>query len=411
MKPRDSIDLQTAKSGQGISPERLLVLRDRIGEDIRDGIIPGAVVLIARHRQLQFFEAFGFRDRDNRLAMTCDAIFCQASITKLFTSVVAMTLVEQGKLRLDQPVSRYLPKFRDLKVSVETPGEHGTVTQNLVPAAREMTIHDLMRHTSGLTYGDFGNSLVHREYVKTKVFDWDQTNAEMVERLAALPLACQPGSTFEYGMSTDVLGHIAEIISGLPLDAFLRERVCEPLGLDDTKFCVDDKDLPRLALPAAAPDGLDESEMNLARPQNSRWLSGGGGLFSTAADVYRLMQMLLNGGQLGETRILSPKTIALMTADHLPPNVAYGPYIDALQMTAPTPEMGQGFGLGFAVRTAQGRNPLPGSLGEYYWAGVSGTYAWADPIENLVGVLMLRAPHQRVRYRALIRQLVYQALA
>jgi CubicO group peptidase (beta-lactamase class C family) len=273
-----------------------------------------------------------------------------------------------------------------------------------------MTIHDLMRHTSGLTYGEFGNSLVHQAYIDAKVFDWDQTNAEMAEKLAALPLLYHPGSTFEYGVSTDVLGHIVEIVSGLSLDTFMSERLWKPLGLKDTTFHVNDSDLPRLALPVPDSDGRIEPNYKLARPQNSRWISGGGGLFSTALEVYRLMRMLLNGGQLDGVRLLAPKTVELMTSNHLPPNVNYGKYVDALQMTAPTPEMGQGFGLGFAVRVAQGLNPLPGSIGDFYWAGVSGTYSWVDPVEKLVGVLMTRAPQQRVYYRALIRQMVYQAL-
>jgi CubicO group peptidase (beta-lactamase class C family) len=411
MKTPDIISQVALQGKLSLSYESLDVLGDKLNEDVEKGVIPGAVVLVGQYNNIRYFESVGYCDSRSRYEMRRDSIFCLASLTKLFTSVAVMTLVEDGKIHLCQPVSHFLPAFKDLKVSVERPGTaHGGIVQTLVPAAREMTIQDLLRHTSGLTYGEFGNSLVHQAYVNMKAFDWDQTNAEMAEKLASLPLVCHPGSTFEYGISTDVLGHIIEIVSDLPLDVFMHERLCKPLGLKDTAFYLDDTDLHRLALPLPDANGLIEPGFNLARPQNSRWISGGGGLFSTAMDVYRFMQMLANGGQLDGERILRPKTVELMTSDHLPPNVGYGQYVGALQMTAPTPEMGQGFGLGFAVRTAQGRNPLPGSLGDFYWAGVSGTYAWVDPVENLIGVLMMRAPQERVRYRALIRQMVYQAL-
>ncbi|CAN5504254.1 serine hydrolase domain-containing protein [soil metagenome] len=394
-----------------MSSERLKSMQNKFAEDFKNEIIPGAVVLVGRFGSIQHFEALGYRDRENELMMERDSIFCLASISKLFTSVAAMMLVESGQLQLSEPVSRYLPKFKNLQVSVERQRfVQGDVVRALVPAAREMTIHDLLRHTSGLTYGEFGNSFVQQAYIKERVFDWNQTNAEFVEKLAGLPLAYHPGSTFEYGMSTDVLGHIIELVSGHSLDEFFQEKLCKPLRLQDTTFHLDDRQLRRLALPSPAKAAESETPIDLARPQHSKWLSGGGGLFSTALDVFRLMQMLLNGGQLDGAEILSRKTVQLMTCDHLSPNIGYGPYIEALQMTAPTPEMGQGFGLGFAVRTAQGRNPLPGSIGDFYWAGVSGTYVWADPVENLVGVLMLRAPAERIHYRSMIRQFVYQAL-
>jgi CubicO group peptidase (beta-lactamase class C family) len=394
-----------------ISSERFNLLRDKFNGDVQKNLIPGAVILISQHGKIQYFEALGYRDRSTQLEMTCDSVFCLASISKLFTSVAAMMLVESGRIHLSQPVSLYLPKFKDLKVSVERQSSlRGDTVQALVPASREMTIHDLMRHTSGLTYGEFGSSRVHQAYINTKVFDWDQTNVEMVEKLATLPLVYHPGSTFEYSISTDVLGHIIELVSGLSLDTFVHERICKPLGLESTGFYVKDADLHRLAHPNPTPDGVVAPLINLAQPQNSKWVSGGGGMFSTAMDVYRLMHMMLSGGQLDGVRILAPKTVELMTSDHLPPNIQYGTYVSALQMTAPTPEMGQGFGLGFAVRTAQGINPLPGSVGDFYWAGVSGTYTWADPVEELVCVLMMRAPFERVHYRAMIRQFVYQAL-
>lgn len=394
--------------------ERLELIGTQVGADVLSQRIPGAVVLVSQHNRSVYFEAFGFQVAQQRQAMPRDAIFCLASMTKLFTSVAAMILVEQGRLALDAPVHTYLPALAGLHVSVEGTDAHtGAVTQQLVAATRAMTILDLLRHTSGLTYADSGSSLVHQAYGREQIGCWEHSNAELVQRLARLPLVCHPGTRFEYGLSTDVLGHVVEVVSDMPLDAFIEQHVCQPLALGDTGFSVADSKLGRLALPLLPPGAQGaqgEEGLDLARPQRARWLSGGGGLFSTASDVERFMRMLLGGGALDGVRILATATVRAMTSNQLPADVAYGRYTQTLQSTAPTPQMGQGFGLGVAVRIAAHTNPLPGSVGDFSWAGLSGTYAWADPVENLVAVLMLRAPAERVRYRALMRQLVYQAL-
>jgi len=386
-------------------------LVDGFARDVERGAIPGAVVLVARKGKPAIFEAVGFRDRERGAPMKREAIFRGASITKPLTVAAALTLLDEGALELAAPLGRYLPALAELQVGVERVGEDGARSLVLEPAARPITIQDLMRHTAGFTYGAFGDSLVQRAYRRANVTDLRQTNAVMVERLAGLPLAYQPGSTFEYGMSIDVLGAVIETICGQPLDRILRERITGPLEMPDTGFAL--ADLDRLALPQIDPaTGARPNLDVLYDPaQPPAWFSGGGGILTTAADYARFAQMLLDGGRLNGTRVLARKTVALMTSNHLPPGVAFGPFTTELGITAPFPQFGQGFGLGVNVRIDPGRNPNPGSVGDFSWAGISGTYFWVDPVEQLVAVLMLQAPLERVRYRSLMRALVYQALA
>jgi CubicO group peptidase (beta-lactamase class C family) len=276
-----------------------------------------------------------------------------------------------------------------------------------------MTIHDLLRHTSGLTYGEFGASPWHQRYARADLMNPSQTNADLVEKLACLPLLHQPGTTFEYGLSTDVLGRLIEVVSGQRLDRFIDTRLCQPLHLRSFTFRVNTSHSPRLAKPSCRT--ADDAILNALNSEHSdssedAWISGGGGLIGDAIDYMRFAQMLLNGGVLNGVRLLSPKTLALMTSDALPPDVRYGEYADTLGSIAPTPAMGQGFGLGFTVRTVRGRNPLPGSTGDCAWAGRWGTYFWIDPIEQLACVVLTQSPTHRARYRALARTLVYQAM-
>jgi CubicO group peptidase (beta-lactamase class C family) len=312
-------------------------------------------------------------------------------------------------MQLAHPVSRYLPKFRNMKVSMERRSlVRGDLFQTLVPAEREITLHDLLRHTSGLVYGCRDCSLVHQAYIDLAVSDCSQVNVDMMDKLAALPLAYHPGSTFEYGVSTDVLGHVIELVSDMSLDMFMQEKLCKPLGLADTSFHVKDGDLHRLAMPG--PDYSNASDTSAVSQNTSRPIAGGGSLFSTAPDVFRFMQMLLNNGALDGVRLLAPKTVVLMTCNHLPPHTRYGPYTSRLEMAAPSPDKGQGFGLGFTVRLEAGRNPLPGSIGDYSWLNISGIYVWADPREKLVGVLMSHVPETTMQHGAMTRMLAYQAL-
>lgn len=395
----------------GIASQRLARIKDVFDADVGRGTIPGAVALVARRGRLAYLEAFGYRDREKRLPMATDSVFRIASMTKPMVSAVIMMLAEEGRLRLVNPISVYLPEMKNLQVGVEFLDAAGKPQLRLEPARREMTVQDLLRHTSGLTYGQFGDSLVKQAYREANVFDPNQTNAEFISKLSRLPLQNQPGEVWDYSMSTDVLGRLVEVISGAELDAVIEARIAGPLGMRDTGFMVAKDKADRMAEAQIDPATGKRLPMPRDLSVRPRFLSGGGGMVSTAPDYLRFAQMLLNGGELEGVRILSRKTVALMTCDHLPPHVKYSASTRAqFEESAPMSEFGQGFGLGFCVRKEAGRNPVPGSVGDYYWSGVHGTYFWVDPQEQLVGVLMLCAPELRRHYRALMRQLVYQAL-
>lgn len=291
-----------------------------------------------------------------------------------------------------------------LKVGVEKPDPSGgPPTLDLVPAKRDMTIQDLFRHTSGLTYGFFGPGLVKKMYVEAKVWNDYPSNTELVDRLSKLPLAYPPGTTWDYSHATDVLGRLVEVISRQSLYQFEKERVLDPLGMTDTSFYVTDKSKQsRIAEPF--PDdraiGVD-AEFNDPRVAQQAE-SGGGGMVGTAMDYARFLQMLLNGGTLEGKRILGPRTIAFMTADHLGSAIAPGPFY--------LPGPGFGFGLGFAVRKEAGVSAFAGSVGEYNWGGAGGTYFWADPKEDMFVVFMMQSPKHRVPYRYLLKDMVYAAI-
>jgi CubicO group peptidase (beta-lactamase class C family) len=359
---------------------------------------------VARHGKVAMFDAVGAIDPATKEPMTRDAIFRIYSMSKPITSVAAMTLFEEGRFSLADPVSKYLPQFGGLKVGVEKPDPSGgTPSVELVAARRDMTIHDLFRHTSGLTYGFFGDTLVKKMYADAKVSSGDPSNAEFVDRLAKLPLAYQPGTTWDYSHSTDVLGRLIEVISGTSLYQFEKARVLDPLGMKDTSFHVADRARHgRIAEPFANDRSLGvDAEFNDPRVVG-KWESGGGGMVSTAIDYARFAQMLLNGGTLGGKRVLGPKTIAYMTTDHLGGPITPGPYY--------LPGPGFGFGLGFAVRKDAGVSPYAGSVGEFNWGGAGGTYFWADPREALFVVFMMQSPKQRVYYRGVLKDMVYAAI-
>jgi CubicO group peptidase (beta-lactamase class C family) len=402
--------LPSAKPDQvGLSAERL----DRIGHllkaDIEKGQIPGAVALVARRGRVAYFESFGFRDQATGAPMTKDAIFRIYSMTKPITSVAAMMLVEEGKVVLTDPISKFLPPLTNLEVSVQRfDAATGKAVHSTVPAEREITIQDLHRHTSGLTYGETSpNARVKDAYAKAGV-DWkDLTGAEQVERLAKVPLAYQPGTVWHYGLSTDILGRVVEAVSGMTLGQFFQERIFTPLKMVDSGFSVPREKVGRIAEPFQK-DPATGNPIKLidvtVLPRND---SGGGGGVGTTMDYARFSQMLLNGGSLDGARILSRTTVRLMTSDHL------GPIAEA----APSPSTGllgtpgYGFGLGFAVRREAGVAGVHGSAGDYTWGGFAGTYFWIDPKEELLGILMTQQPGPiRVQYRKLFRQLVYQAI-
>jgi CubicO group peptidase (beta-lactamase class C family) len=395
----------------GFPSERLARINKFFQGEIDKKAIPGAILLVTRESKLVYFQALGYQDREKSIPMKPDAIFRIASMTKPVTSVAVMMLAEEGKIDLLAPVSQYLPEFKDVKVGIEKidPGTSKPAL-SLEDPQHQMTVQDLLRHTSGLVYGPFGNSLVHQAYNKADLFDNNQTLAELVTKLSKLPLAHQPGTVWEYGMSTDVLGRIVEVVSGVPLDQFVEERITKPLGMHDTAFYLSAAQAARLAELQVDPStgrrpGASSAE-NLTK-EKQKWISGGGGLLSTATDYAKFCQMLLSGGELNGVRLLSPKTIAVMTSDQLPPSILRSGYEDM----APTLEMGQSFGLGFAVRTDAGRNPLPGSVGNYFWAGAYGTYFWIDPQTNMFAVMMVQMPFpQSGLCRRAFRELVYGAL-
>jgi len=404
-----AFEMPRAKQSEeiGLSAERLKRLTDALKADIDKGVVPGAVVLVARHGKIACLQALGYRDREAGAVMAPDTIFRIASMTKPFTSVAAMMLAEEGKLLIADPVARYVPEFAELQVAIDS-DDAAAKTLKTEPMRREMTVQDLLRHTSGLTYPHLAGPLVRKAYEAANIVDERQNNAEMVAKLGKLPLAYQPGTTWQYGVSTDVLGRIVEVASGMELDRYIVERICRPLGLVDTDFGPIDAN--RSAQPQVDPASGKRPPMRdtAIRP---RWISGGSAMLSTATDYARFCQMLLNGGEFGGRRLLSPTTVALMTSDHLGPETRRSPSTPILfGALAPTPELALGFGLGFAVRTHDGRNPLPGSVGDFFWSGVSGTYFWIDPKQQLIAILMMQAPIQRLHYRYFMRTMVYQAI-
>jgi CubicO group peptidase (beta-lactamase class C family) len=379
----------------GISSQRLQRVHAQMQADVEKGRIPGAVLLIARDGKIARLDALGFQARKSQTPMQTDSIFRIASMSKPITSTAIMILAEEGKLDIGAPAAQYLPEFRDVKVGVE-----GAAPK------RPMTVQDLLRHTSGLTYGIFGSSPVDEMYKKSTIFA-SKSLADMVATIASMPLAHQPGEFWEYSVSTDVLGRIVEVVSGMDLDRFVAERITGPLKMSNTGFYLTTSQAARLAHADSAL--LMTSADPTAKPAV---LSGGGGMLSTAGDYARFSQMMLNGGELDGVRILAPKTVALMTSDQLPPGTErHTPVATILNSFGPTPEMGTSFGLGFAVRVDPGRNPVPGSVGDFSWAGIYGTYFWVDPKEKLVTVLMIQVPQTvNVPYWRQTRTLVYQAL-
>jgi CubicO group peptidase (beta-lactamase class C family) len=380
----------------GLSAAGLARVKQALQREIERGRIPGAVALIARRGRIGFFESLGVQNPKHIQPMSNDSIFRIYSMTKAIVSVATMMMVEEGHFVLTDPISRFLPAFAKPKVLVESEG-----AAEEVPAEREITIQDLLRHTSGLTYEFNGSGPVHHAYRDAKVARRDQTNADLVGALAQIPLLFQPGSRWEYSRSTDVLGRLLEVVDGIPLANLLAARVLEPLGMVDSGFHVPGEQQHRIAEPFEKDPESDAEITLLDVRQKLMFQSGGGGMVGTALDYARFLQMLLNRGQLDGVRLLSRKTVEHMTSDHL------GPIPGTVHMTGP----GYGFGLGFAVRRADGLSPMPGSAGQYYWGGAAGTAFWVDPREELIAILMTQAPNQREYNRALFRGLVYGAFA
>jgi len=400
----------------GFSSERLARITEYFQTEVDKGAIPGAVVVVARNAKVVYRKAVGYQDREKKIPMKTDAVFRLFSMTKPVASVAAMTLAEEGKIDLMAPVAQYLPEFKDVKVGVGKADQAtGKATLELEAPLRPMTVQDLLRHTSGLVYGGFGNTLVHQAYNKANLEGNGQTLAELVTKISKLPLANQPGRTWEYGMSVDVLARIVEVVSGVPFDRLLEERITKPLGMTDTAYYLTAAQAPRLAEPQIDPATGKREEFDEAgelTKEKVKLFSGGSGLLSTAADYSRFCQMLVNGGELNGVRLLSPKTLAVMTSDQIPPGASrVTPPLALSQDLTPIPELGQSFGLGFAVRTSAGPGAVSGSVGDYFWAGAAGTYFWVDPQEKLYAVLMLQKHFVEAGYlRRALREMVYGAL-
>lgn len=400
----------------GLSPERLARIEQVFQQEIEQGNLPGAVILVARDGQLVYSAALGSQDQAAGTAMSEDSLFRIYSMTKPLVSVAAMILMEEGKLQLTDPVSKFLPEFAELQVSVVRTDPYGKVSYVTVPAERQMTVQDLLRHTAGLAYGEITqNAMVKEGYAAAGVYnpeglayDARHVSAEdEVAGLAEVPLIHQPGTVWEYSLASDVLGRVVEQAAGMRLGAFLEERLFGPLKMEDSGFSVPQNQMTRLAQPfetdptTGKPGTLIDVGLE---PAND---SGGAGGVSTAGDYLRFTQMLLNGGELDGVRILSPTTVALMTADHLGERIT--PVVTPGELLLATP--GYTFGLGFAVREEAGIAGVPGSQGEYMWAGYGGTYFWVDPQEKVTAVLMTQGPAMtRAYYRKLLKQLVYQAI-
>lgn len=400
------LSLALAQVQEGVDLSRLAAFKARLEAEVDQGRLPGAVFLVARNGRVVLHEAVGYLDPTTKAPMSKEAIFRVYSMTKPLTSVLTLQMVEEGRLFLTDPIALYLPEFRDLRVGVEK-SQDGRSVLELVSAPRPITIYDLLRHTSGITYGIFFDSLVKQEYRKVGVDAVDQTPEEFLSKLARLPLQFSPGSVWEYGNSTDLLGHLLEKIAGKSLAELMAERIFKPLGMADSGFQVPKEKWERIAEPFRQ-DPFTRSPtppaLNIREPPKR--FSGGAGAVATALDYYRFLQALLNGGELAGKRILSRKSVELLTRDHLGPL-----YLPSLQRGDPyLPGPGYGFGLGVAVRLSEGGSPLPGSAGDYFWAGLFGTYFFVDPKERLVGIYMMQNPGGRTYYAQLFRNAVYASL-
>ncbi len=403
----------TSSAKTPMHPASLERITRTVQAEIDAARLPGAVLLIHKDGQTALHKALGKRDPEAAGAMPLDAIFRIYSMTKPMVSVGLMMLVEDGKVTLSDPVSKYLPEFKDLMLGVEKKDAAGNAVLERVPLAkvpggREPTVQDLMRHTSGLTYGIFGKSLLKSEYLQAGVEQGRLSNTEFSKKLATLPLAYLPGTVWEYSRATDLVGALIERVSGQTLAAYLGARVTGPLGMKDTGFYVPEASLARLAQPFKQDPESKAAVRLLDVTRPPVYESGGGGMVSTATDYLRFARMLLGGGEVDGVRLLSRKTVQLMTSDHLGPDVIRASRVIGAT-TGYIPGAGNGFGLGFSVRLVDGEASNAGSAGDYAWGGLGGTYFWIDPKENLIAIGMIQGPFQREAFRNLLKNQVYGA--
>jgi CubicO group peptidase (beta-lactamase class C family) len=393
-------------AGAHFNQDKLAKLGEFFGNEVATGKIAGAIVLIQQHGKPVYHESFGVQDVVTKAPITDKTIFRLFSMTKAITSVVAMMLIDDGKIKLDDPIAKYIPSFANVKVGVEKKAEDGAKALELVPPNRPPTILDLMRHTSGITYGFYGDSLIRKAYAAANLYAGDFDLAEFAERIAKLPLHNQPGALWQYGHSTDVLARVMEIASGKSLLEIEREKLLDPLGMNDTRFFVTDPEKQRL-LAQPVPNDSDFRVGRENRPEvPKKWESASGGMVSTMSDFARFAQMLLDGGKFEGKNYISPKAFELLTTDHVGPGS--GVERDYFYF----PGDGFGFGLGLAVRTDPGnaKPPPPGSLGELKWDGASGCYFVIDRKQDMFFVLLEQTPTERQRVQRTVKRLIYEAM-
>ena len=392
--------------GAHFNLKKLARLSDYLRDQIANGKIPGAIVLIQQHGKPVYHEFFGVKDVASNLPMTDQTIFRLFSMTKAITSVAAMMLLDEGKYALGDPIAKYIPSFANVKVGVEKVSADGSKALELEAPRHPPTVLDLMRHTSGITYGFYGDSLVRKAYAAANIYAGDFDLAEFAERIAKLPLQDQPGTLWEYGHSTDVLARIMEIVSGKSLLQLEREKLLDPLGMKDTAFFVTDPEKQKLM----AQPVPNDSDFRVGRDNNptvvKKWESASGGMVSTMADFARFAQMLLDGGKFEGKTYLSPKAFELLTTDQIGPGSGIGRDVFYF------PGDGFGFGLGLAVRTDPGnaRPPPPGSLSELKWDGASGCYFVIDRKQDMFFVLLEQTPSERQKIQPAVKKLIYEAL-
>lgn len=387
---------QARPESLGLSSNRLQIMSDAFKRAIDKGTTPGVTMLVSRRGKVGYFEAFGRQSPAGSPPMARDSIFRIFSMTKPIVSIGIMSLVEDGLLLLDDSVAKYIPEFADTKVGVENGGK-----LDLVPLARPITIQDLLRHTSGLTYDHQGDGPVQQLYRQSRLRSRKISNAEHAAMIAGLPLVCQPGSGWNYSRSTDVLGRVIEVVSGKTLGGFLTERILAPLQMAETGFSTGSENESRIAEPFPSDPWTGEKVQLFNALEKPAMESGGGGLVSTTMDYARFCMMLRNGGALDGVRIIGSKTLHFMASDHLDPGV---------RINSDLLSPGHSFGLGFAVRTHDGMAPVAGSAGQFFWSGIAGTFFWIDPKEDLFAVFMSQGPGQREYFRTLIRSMVYAAV-
>jgi CubicO group peptidase (beta-lactamase class C family) len=401
-----TIEASHAADAPAPSAAKLERVTEFFNNEVATGKLPGAVVLIQQHGRPVYLKCFGVQDVETRIPMTSDTIFALHSMTKPITSVAAMMLIDAGKLSLADPVSKFIPGFSDAKVGVGSDTADSQNVLKLVPADRPVTIMDLLRHTSGITYDYIGGKLIMKTYSESGLFDGHYNNEVFADRIAGLPLARQPGTLWRYGHSTDVLGRIIEIVSGQTLYQFEKQHIFDPLGMTSTKFVLESADeRARMAEPLPSDTILKLAETQ--RRAYPEWESGGGGLVSTVTDYARFAQMILGGGELDGNRYLSPVAFKAMTSDHIGPDsgVARDYYY--------FPGDGFGYGYGFAVRIDPGnaKPPPPGSIGELKWDSGSGTYFGVDPKLDMIYILLEQTQNERGRITPAFKKLVYDAFA